>query len=683
MRFACAILLVPILAAVAGAQEAWWDKNYTARRPVVVYTPGLDLPGDDSAIITFYTGGRLKADGSDIRVTGGGKEYPFKLYGVGPGDTVTIGFKVTSDVRNYYVYFGNKDASPSDHHWEPQRGLILETRGLPDGAGAKNLDAMASSWVKGKPFYGADAVDRVWHGQNMFGPSDAFMSHYVGWLVCPSEGRYSFATTSDDASFLLTDGKQVVAWPGIHDCVADCRHNATVTLSRGIHRFEYLHLNVGGTTCAVAAWKRPGGAGYEVIPENAFAPLSKAQVGPMELVGERTPCGFDAEIVGEALITKTQDAYAVKMAFLSSDPAATRNVVEWDFGDGITGQGPAATHVYLNEGLYGVTMTIGSGPAARVVTNRIQVHQHWGWQTRKDIADIDAYVGEISRYDVEKLDGPSCVRLIAIAEDRGSRDFVKRVALSVVNRADKMKSEDMKSVLDEMRRTFMTSGMAADDDVLSACSASFKTATGVSKALLAIAMSDMLLERGQPKDAAAFTKAALSDRVEKESTRRLFIAYGDAMRYAGDGDAARAAFAAADEISLGRSSLQNMAVTSGLAFKAEDYLRNDEYSDAEDVLDQWDWEKPVEKLAGYSSYLRAQVYHAQRRDKRATAEIEALAAASPESPYAPKALLLEAKIHVAARNRAAAKAALDRIVKDYETSPEASDAKSMLKGFGR
>lgn len=680
MRIIITALITALVASAAQAQDAWWNRDYSARRPVKVYAPGIDLPGDDSAIVTFYTGGRLRDDGADIRVVAAGKEVPSKLYGLGPGDTATVGFKVVSPANGYYIYFGNPNAAPPDYRWEPQRGLILETRELPNDANPRNLTAMADIWVRSKPFFGAGEVERVWQGQNMFGPSRRFSSRYVGWLVCPAQGSYGFATSSDDASFLLLDGKQVVAWPGTHGPVGDSRHNATVKLGAGVHRFEYLHLSHGGTTCAVAAWRKPGADGFEVIPESAFAPLSRAEVGAMEIAGEGVPCDFDVKIAGEALMSKTDELYAVRMAFVYRGAVNDATLVQWDFGDGQEGRGPLVSHVYLNEGMYPVTMTLGQGRTARSVTNRVQVHMHWGWQTKKEIDDIAAYVPEISKYAIDKLDGPSCVRLMVVGADSGAKDLVRRIGLSVVGRAASLGAGDVDAALRRMRETLGVEAMAADNALVAAFSEGFKAAKGKSKALIAVTLSDLLLERGAVGDAESFTKAALAETLDKDTSRRLFIAYGNAARYAGDASAAHAAFAAAEEIPLDRSALQRIALTGGLAFKVEDYLKHEEYPDARDALDQWEWEKPLEILAGYSSYLRGRLYHAQKRDKRALAELGSIVAVSPESSFAPKALLLMAGMELSG-NREAARAALDRIVKEYETSPEVPEARKMLKGL--
>jgi len=681
MRTTIAVCLAAFFSAAASGQTFWWNKDFQARRAVTVWAPEMNLPGDDAAVVTFYTGGHLEADGSDIRVVARGRQVPHLLFGVGPGDTATIAFKAEKGVRDCHIYFGNKNAGAPKYDWEPQRGLILQTRGF-GGGDPKNLPAMRAILKRAEPFYGAAAVDRIWHGQNMFGPPGSFVSMYVGWLVCTTPGQYAFATTSDDASFLLVDGKEVISWPGWHGPVADARHNGRVTLKGGLHLLEYLHVNGGASTCAVAAWMPPGAEKFEVIPETAFAPLSRAEVGPLELAGGGVAADFEAEIVGEALMSQSEEIYAAKMAFADTTAGSKTSVVHWDFGDGQYARGPSATHIYLASGVYAVTMRLGTGPAAASITQRIQVHQHWGWQTKKDIDDITAYFSEISRYDVEALDAPSCINLLKLADEQGSMDFAKRVALAAVSR-EGAAADDLETVTALIRRIMGPARIAADEGLIAAYTKAAREQKGKAKAVMARALSDIMLERGRAREAEGVLRDALAEAPDAMTKRRLFIAYADAARYALDAEAARNALLAAQEIPLDRSALQGTALGGAVAFAAEDYIARREWQDAEEALDRWDWEKPLEKLQGYSSYLRALVYQGEKREARSLAELEATAASCPESAYAPKALFLAAKIQLARGNREAARAALDKITGEYPASGEVENARQMLLQVGR
>ena len=61
---------------------------------------------------------------------------------------------------------------------------------------------------------------------------------------------------------------------------------------------------------------------------------------------------------------------------LSTDTDGIVNNYEWDFGDGTTGGGVYPQHIYLDEGVYTVTLTVTgeySGECSNVDTDQLQV----------------------------------------------------------------------------------------------------------------------------------------------------------------------------------------------------------------------------------------------------------------------------------------------------------------------
>lgn len=672
-----------LLAAATAAPAAtrWWDPSYRARREVTVYAPLAKLPGDDCAIVTIYTGGHMKPDGSDIRVVTGDSVVPHKLYGVGPGDKATLAFKVERGKRNYHIYFGNDQAEAPGDKWEPQRGLILETRGY-KGGGFGNLAAMRRTMKRAGPFYGAGEVDRVWHGHNLFGPTERFVSEYVGWLVCTTAGTYHFATSSDCASFLLVNNKLVVAWPGWHGPVADARHSGRVTLTAGIHCLAYLHVNGSGASCAVAAWRTPTSKSFEVIPRGAFAPLSRTAIAALELASRKRAPDFDFEIIGEALLTTDEPDYAVKIRFRNRTGGAENASCRWDFGDGLAATGAFVDHIYLAEGIHTVTMTLGTTADSPRITQRIHVHQHWGWQTRKEIDDIASYFAEISTYDLEKLQPSSLAAMLKLAADRGSRGFLKSVALTIVARNDGVERRLVEDAMAALRRVFGVARLIRDGEILKGYSDAFRTADGDSKAALAIELSDILLELGRAAEAGQFARAALAGNPSEKARRKLLMVYAETAAYVGDAEAARRSLEAADAIKLERTSVQETAMTGALALVVEDFLARKQYDEAEEALEKWEWESPLEKLVGYSSYLGGRLYAGRGRVGRALREFASVVAVSPESPWAPRALLSSARLLAASGEREQARRQLRRITAEYMSSPEVNEAEELLETLG-
>ncbi len=679
MRMTAVVIALVALVSPAYPQAGWWDRDYAARREVRVYPPTTRLSGDDAAIIEFQTVGLLKDDGSDIRVVSGSRVVPHRLYGVGPGDKATIAFKVESSRTTYHVYFGNPQAEPPSADWEPQRGLILETRAY-QGGDPGNLRRMMDILERAGPFQGAGPVDRIWHGHNEFGPTENFVSRYIGWFFAGVSGRYCFATSSDDASFLLVDGKLVVAWPGWHGPVADARHNAAADLERGLHRIEYLHVNGGAGTCAVAAWQPPGAQGFEVIPASVFAPLSRAVVGDIELRGGGVALDFDYRILGEALLVEDEEFYAVRV--LLSRRSGQAGTVIWEFGDGISASGPSVTHVYLSEGVYEVKMSLGSDVDAPSIRQRINVHRDWRRQFEKDIDDITDYYIEISRYDPEKLDSRSLLCLATLLERRGSREFVKSTVMAMVTRSNEMDLQHLQYALEVLDRVVGPERMAADTEIAATLAEGCEKAEGNTKALLALELAGVYFESLESEKAEPFLEKALLAQPGPRMRRRLLVRLGDAARYNGLRDAARKAFEAAAAIEIPSAAVAENAKAGALALSVEDFLRTRDFAGAEAALVEWDFAAPLEKLAGYNPYLWGRLYALQERTARALFELESIPAVSPESPWAPKALLAAAKLLAARGERDAALERLAKIENDYKTSPERDEAVDLAERIG-
>ena len=112
---------------------------------------------------------------------------------------------------------------------------------------------------------------------HLHGPSYDFISHYSGFFTAPRSGRYRFATISDDASFLLVNGKSVTQWPGWHGVQGGRRgqYCKDIKLTAGRHRLDYWHVQSSGTTVTVAAWQPPEQRRLTIMPPEAFVPVAR------------------------------------------------------------------------------------------------------------------------------------------------------------------------------------------------------------------------------------------------------------------------------------------------------------------------------------------------------------------------------------------------------------------------
>ena len=94
-----------------------------------------------------------------------------------------------------------------------------------------------------------------------------FGLRYLGIVDVPADGTWTFATTSDDGSWLWIDGAPVVANGGTHP---PQERRGTIELTAGPHEIEVRYFEIGGGESLVVSWEGPGVA-FETIPEEALS----------------------------------------------------------------------------------------------------------------------------------------------------------------------------------------------------------------------------------------------------------------------------------------------------------------------------------------------------------------------------------------------------------------------------
>ena len=117
---------------------------------------------------------------------------------------------------------------------------------------------------------------------------EAFRIVWTGYVVIPTSGTYTFATTSDDGSTLTIDGFQVVDNGGNH---VPLTRSGEIRLPRGPHAFTLEYFQSGGGYEIGWQWAREGAA---LAPVPAWAtwtrPVGRARavagriLGPLMLV---------------------------------------------------------------------------------------------------------------------------------------------------------------------------------------------------------------------------------------------------------------------------------------------------------------------------------------------------------------------------------------------------------------
>ncbi len=675
-----AALVVP--ARTVTAQTQWWDRAWSCRRTVEAIPPRVSHPGSDAAYFELYGQGHLRGDAGDIRVVAGGQVLRHKLLHVSPTGIARILFQLLPNVTMYEVYYGNPEAPAAEGGWEPQRGLILQTRKYAGGR-YNNWAQTQETLRRSAPVFGAGPVDRVFHGHNPFGPSDQFVSVYEGWLNCPVAGTYSFATTSGNASFLFVDDEPVVEWPGHHGPVADARRHREVVLAQGLHKFRYVAVFVGGRPTSVAAWKVPGSSRYEVIPKSAFPPVVTAYPKRLEVLGQRVAPDFRVEFAGEATLTPDARRYLVKVKFVNTSPGSVIRSYRglWDFGDGITTQGTDATHIYAAPGTYTVTLSLlGSGRFQ--ASQAIEVEQDWEAQVARRIDDRVDYYDELRRYDLTKLSGDALANLtdyfLAVEKPGDALGAGEELLLRRDSEPDRLLLVVVHRLGEVLVPRDYDPGVGREPDRALRLFAATegKCSDARAKAEMALAQGDVLFgekrELEQARSAYEKVTGLYRRAANSPEARRAYVGLGNLERWQGNLASARQWYEKAQTIPVGEESTEKLIVQrSAWARAVEDALNR---SDREvtalawEALVTWAWQYPRDLLAGHHTLLLAQLLLKEQQPQRAADELEALLRANPDGQYADQALWTLADCYLALADRSRALAALDRLQRGYPAS---------------
>ena len=432
-RFCCSLILTVLSThgILAHAQNfRRGGVEFNAMRPVQV--PAGTPP---TVVVTeFFHHGEVSDDGRNVVVSArGDKLVPVRVLQVGPGDFCRIAFQPSAGQNDYEIlYSGDVPKSGAlSPEWSAKEGLFLQTRHWKD-CDLNSFESIRKAFESAKPI-GGDYVDNVNHGGNPFSmKTEPFLTKYEGWLHIASAGKYGFLSASQDASFLLVDGKVVVSAPGKHGPMRNAQRGSRsdIDLKAGVHKFEYYHAAAGKDAIMAAAWEvnppdvKPAPV---AIPNETFRAKSvgRAPAGPVTLRATKLSPDFLIKIDGDVPLPDNEQPL-VKVSFkdTSSKSVSLGAKMLWEFGDGQTSDKPSAEHVYLKPGIYAVRLSFKRGTAKPAeITNRIFVDRprlliREKDKEKADLPTLDAYLPILQTYDAKALDAGCMRQLVAAYETK-------------------------------------------------------------------------------------------------------------------------------------------------------------------------------------------------------------------------------------------------------------------------
>jgi tetratricopeptide (TPR) repeat protein len=640
-------------------------------------------------VAEFFSHGAVKSDAGEIVVYTSKELVPRQVLQRGPGDFARIAFQPVTGESSYYVYYGSEDNKQiKGPEWTATSGLLFETRRWKD-CDVNSLDSVRQAYASSIRI-GSDYVGGVFHRHHPFAPEQGpFLSRYVGVLNAPVKGKYFFYTSSQDCSFLLIDGKQVVAAPGRHPPESRARVNGIVTLEAGQYPFEYFHAATGNETCMVAAWQLPGLDRPAKIAPEMFRFDRVLRIPPTQL--EHRDKGFLPDyrlaILGDIPSSEPGEPAMVRTQFLdaSADAITVSAKHAWKFGDGQSSEFTSPGHVFLHPGPYRVSLKLQRGGKQPLISNQIYITRQFIVDTKgQEDEDIADYLEMLEQYNSTNLDATGLVQLVrayVLAEDPVN---ATQAAAAAFLPGDSGHTDQTRWVIARLVGPVLRDRL----DNPQAAAKLWTDATALIKSdrlrvSCAIRAADIflndLLQPGDAKSALNFVERHLSDAAPLTRSR-YYRVLGDWHSRAGNQTEARSAYSKAETTrELEYNATERTAWQGAHSRSTEAFLRSGELSRARQTLDQWQTDFPADKAAGYLSLLQSRYLYARGKYPQAITAANDLLVVNPRSPYADKLIFMNAKCEEAAGRIPRAIAAHQALITDYPGSPLVDSSKSEIE----
>lgn len=680
------LVLISISADFAcGADPIWRQGDrYEFRRLIRFETPGKSAPG--LVVTEFLTHGQLKPRGSNIAVFDHEGAVPWRVLQTGPGDFCRVAFMTTSRKSSVFqIYYGGTEAETSPA-WPEALPLLVETRGWKEC----NLNALASvrAAFETAPSHGSNFVPQVFHRWDPITTAPRpFFSHYSGTLHVTKPGNYLFFTSSEDASFLLINDREVVAAPGRHGPTGHAQIKGQIALTLGTHRFDYWHAAHSGSACMVAAWQPPGAEKPELIPSSAFGARAATVVPTVELrkhSGAPVP-DFVYRSVGEVpLADSNVPLLRVEFEDVSFPRRQPGLKVRWDFGDGQSSEEHDPTHIYLQGGRYVVKLTHKHEGRESVISNEIQIERPLLLPTQKQTPDeLASYLPTLETYNAARCDGPSLRQLVRAFEQHEQWKSAVTAGQAAFKPEATQVDEESRYELAQTLGPLMQSTLHDPAGAAALWAAASQVLTKPEwRAYCEVQAADLQLNDLNNASEAKKLIDNAARRLKNASPEwlsRLHRVRGDVLARQGFGVDAREAYAKATKaLKSRRNEVAQNAWRGAHSRSVEAHLRADDLVAARESLDRWLDEFPLDRVEGYWSLLMARYWFARQSWSNAAALGTDLLSVNASSPYADQLLHLAAQSELKLGQRDRAIASYRSLITEYPGSPLVDDSKQQL-----
>ena len=664
MRYLSALVLAA-LPSLASAEK--WQAPQEYRRLIKGHK------GWDTVAFRFRGGGHARSDAVSV-VDADGRPVPSIVLLSVKGDDTWVAYQGRAAKAPVHVYYGGEKKAPSGGKWQPKLSLVMRTMPLPGGA--LNSYSSISIADRKRQFFGLGFVPNIWHGANPYGPDDSYATVYSGYLDIKKPGKYHLATISDEASYVVLNGTDVVSWPGRHSVEGSRHgeHGKQVELTKGLHKIEYYHAEVDGPQFMALAWKRPGQKQFEPVPQEAFlhtqvlvteAP-ERRNGAPLAAFGWQEVDQFHHE---EYQFTRVRFTNQVKAL-----PKAAKVVM--DYGDGHVTDTVGGDHVYLSTGPFKCSLKLlgARGKVLDQFRTEIRIQPPSGNLTIRHTRQLREYLRTIGTYDLARRPQKTIEAYWTLAQPAEDPGLIRPITEAYVNlHGYKGKNWDAADRL--AQALSLKEGQQADElyAKLFTCAPGEKDAARVFMERI-----DVIVQKLRDYD------RALELIAEKKKSRNSLIARaaaskeGDVYRARGDFERAGNLYRAAQQEAYKGADPRTIAVREGGYLETvASHLEKGYLRAARETLLIWEAEHPTGKVRGDLTLMLARYFQGIGDHNRALNELFMMTKLNPLTPYLPEIELRMARSYAALGKKTKAEELRDKVIREYPLSRAAKEAKTL------
>lgn len=563
--------------------------------------------------------------------------------------------------------------------WYPRRGVLLRVYRKATEVHPKTLTALRRL-IRSSSLEGASFCGGISDGFNRFGPSDHYISVYEGYLRIDQPGTYQFCTVSDDGSWVRINDRAVVEWPGGHGWqgAEHGQRHGEIKLKKGVARVQYYHEEGEGAQMAFLGWKPPDAERFRGIPRGRWLAVRTARAVGHQARDRPIIAVPLARVLNTYWVRDSDDRQATLVEFRDRSRSSAGRIVQrrWSLGDGLEAEGAKLKHVYFRTDRPEVTLTVVD---ARGNTDSVACSPDIFYVDVKaryfSYGSSKQYREAAAGYDVERMDREDLqlyvefwgyleewsehVRAVeALIRRFPELPAIPQLAASAARgctqpdaydpqRAEQFYRIALRGVETALERAEMDLRLA---EVVAWGLEDYDRAKELLNAVLAVA---------EAKARPAFLRLR----------RRALIGLGDVALLSGQYEEAERFYRQVQNPAKEPvKQAEMLAKTGGYGYTVMDLLARGEFEWAIKTLDRWEDEFPVQKLEGYTFFLRGKVLFVQRPGRLALTYLQLAKRVSPRAVHVPETVWLRANCLLAMERYAEALAEFERIRSDFTQS---------------